>query len=162
MENDDYLTLYRKTEDDTFELYGLIYDLDTHVLKPDDCPSLMTKFQGWTFYNYKIDPNWASLLAATRIFETELQKHILHASEFRPQHSEPLNEEQLEAFENLKKVLGDKAYYLHSPSIVDSTREGLKFLQERVKELHEHPMVKEAFEQYVTVLELAKASESGK
>ena len=116
---------------------------------------LVMCYPGGQTKRYNINPNYAALLAASRVAEDVMSRALYEASEMRPRRT-PITEEQQKAWEHLVKVFGEEARCLQYPSARDIAEAGVKALQKEADKLMQHASVKRAYEQLLLVCELTK------
>lgn len=119
---------------------------------------LIMCYPGGQSTRYKIDPNYAALIAAGRVAEDALSDAIRKASELRPQKS-PITPGQKKAWEKLAKEFGDELATLQINSTRDIAEAGLKALEAEADKLMKHESVKRAYEQFLLVCKLTKENE---
>lgn len=119
---------------------------------------LVMVYPGGKSTRYKIDPNHAALIAASRVAEDAISSAILKATEIRRQgnRERQLTSEQRAAWENLVKEFGDSAKQLEWPSARECAEAGSKALVEEADKLLQNPSVKLAYEHFLLVCELTK------
>jgi hypothetical protein len=116
---------------------------------------IIMSYPGGKSTRYNIDPDYAGLIAASRVMEDAMSKAINKASEMRP-HNKPITEEQKTAWENLAKAFGDDRYYVEIPSAREIAEEGVKALQEEAKMLYSNEAVKKAYDHFILMCKLTK------
>ena len=102
---------------------------------------------------YKIDPAYAPLIAAGMVAEDAICKVLIESSSLRNR-STPLTVEQREAWERLVEVFGDDARSLEWPSARETAQSAVYAMILEAEKLLEHPMVKQAYEQFLMVSKL--------
>lgn len=118
---------------------------------------LVMVYPGGSSRRFNIDPNYAGLIAAGRVAEDAISKHIMNVSAMRPNSNrKPLTPEQQKAWQHLSKVMGDERYALEYCSYREAAEEGVKAMTEEWEKLMEHPSVRKAFERLMFVCELTK------
>lgn len=122
---------------------------------------LVMCYPGGISRRFNIDPDYAGLLAASRVVEDALSKAIVAASEMRP-HKTPITEKQKAAWENLAKAFGDERYYVEIPSAREIAEAGVKALQDEAKMLYSNEAVRKAYEHFILMCELTKETENAK
>ena len=122
---------------------------------------LVMCYPGGTSRRFNIDPDYAGLMAASRVMEDALSKAIVAASEMRP-HNRPITEKQKKAWENLSKAFGDDRYYIEIPSAREIAEAGIKALQEEAKMLYSNEAVRKAYEHFILLCELTKETQNAK
>lgn len=109
--------------------------------------------------HYKINPDYAPMIAAGRVAEDAISNAISKASEIRMQRRDrerELTPSQKAAWENLVKEFGDSAKQLEWPSIREIAEEGVKAMQTEAEKLMQNPSVKKAYDHFILVSELTK------
>ena len=130
------------------------YDSDFLDSFPKGAHIIIT-YPGGKSTRYNIDPDYAGLIAASRVMEDALSKAIHRASEMRP-HNKPITEEQKTAWEALSKAFDNDRYYIEIPSAREIAEEGVKALQEEAKMLYSNEAVKKAYDHFVLMCKLTK------
>ena len=117
---------------------------------------LVMCYPGGISYKYNIDPNYAALIAAGRVAKDAMVDAVVKAAEIRrnSQDNKPLTDEQKAAWEHLVEVLGDDARRLEWASANDVADAGLQAMQREAERLMTHPAVRDAFDQFQTVVKL--------
>ena len=141
--------------------YKPVYEYDQKLL--DSYPKgnhLVMVYPGGQSTRYHVRPALAPMIAAGRIAEDKIRETISKASEAKPAKKE-LTPEQIQAWQNMQKALGDDRFYLQYPSIVDAVEAGMKAMQEEADKLLTNPSVKKAYEHFLLVCELTKEEEHG-
>ena len=136
--------------------YVPVSEYDSNLL--DALPKgthIIMSYPGGQSRRYKIDPNYAAMIAAGRVAEDVISKAIMKASELRP-YKKPITEEQRQAWDNLVKSFGDERYYVEIPSAREIADLGVKAMQDEALKLMEHPSVKKDYEHFLLVAELTK------
>jgi hypothetical protein len=107
---------------------------------------------GSTSYRYNVDPDYASLIAASYAARDVLANGLVKASEMRLANTEPLTAEQQDAWDNI----GDRGRYIQFSSAHDIAIAGLEALQEKAKNLSKNESVKNAFDQLKLICKLVE------
>jgi hypothetical protein len=116
---------------------------------------LVMCYPGGRSTRYNINPNYAALLAASRVAETAMTGAIRKASELKPRQT-PITEAQQRAWKKLAKEFGDDLATLQIDCAHDIAEAGLRALQAEADKLMKHESVKQAYEQFLLVCELTK------
>jgi hypothetical protein len=116
---------------------------------------LVMCYPGGSSRRFNIDPDYAGLIAASRVMEDALSSAIVKASEMRP-HNKPITEKQKKAWDNLAKAFDDDRYYVEIPSAREIAEAGVKALQEEAKMLYSNEAVKKAYEHFILMCQLTK------
>lgn len=116
---------------------------------------LVMCYPGGQSRRYNIDPNYAAMIAASRVAEDAICRAISKASELRPQRT-PITERQQRAWRKLAKEFGDELCTLHGLSVHDCAEAGVKAMQLEADKLLTNPTVRKAYEKFLFVAELAK------
>lgn len=114
---------------------------------------LVMCYPGGSSRRFNIEPALAPMIAAGRYAEDAMSNALVRASELRP-HKKPITEKQRKAWDNLAKAFGDDRYYVELPSAREVTEAGVKAMQEEADKLLEHPMVKDAYEEFMATCKL--------
>ena len=130
------------------------YDSDLCSALPKGTHLIMC-YPGGQSTRYKINPNYAAMIAAGRVAEDAMSEAIRVASELRPQKN-PITPGQKKAWEKLAQEFGDELATLQINSARDIAEAGLKAMQEEADKLMKHESVKLAYEQFLLVCELTK------
>lgn len=114
-------------------------------------------FPGGSSRRYSIDPNYAAMIAAGRVAEDAISKHIMEVSALRtPERNKPITQEQKDAWEALAKAMGEDRYALEWCSYREAAEAGVKAMQEEADKLLSNPVVRKAYERFLLICELAK------
>ena len=116
---------------------------------------LVMVYPGGTSRRYNIDPNYAAMIAASRVAEDAICKAISKASELRPKQT-PITVGQKRAWEKLAKEFGDDLCTLHGLSVHDCAEAGVRAMMEEADKLLANPTVRKAYEKFLFVAELTK------
>lgn len=125
---------------------------------------LIMSHPGGSSTKYNVNPNYAALIAAGRVAEDALSTAIMEAAEIRRNYKSrqtPLTPEQLEAWENLVRVLGDDAKQLEWPSARECAELAMNALIEEAEKLMTVPSVKKAYDHFILTCELTKDHTDG-
>jgi hypothetical protein len=117
---------------------------------------LIMCYPGGRSTRYNVDPDYAALIAASRVAQDVMAQALVKASEMRPK-KKPLTPEQKQAWDNLKVAFGDDMYTLHVDSAHDVAQAGLDALQKIAKELYStNPSVQAALDHLYLLTKLTK------
>lgn len=114
---------------------------------------LVMSYPGGQTRRFNIEPALAPMIAAGRYAEDAMSKAVQKASEMRP-HNKPITVKQKKAWEALAKSFGDDRYYIEIPSAREVTEAGLKAMEAEAVKLMEHPMVKDAYDEFMATCKL--------
>ena len=118
---------------------------------------LVMCYPGGSSRRFHIDPNYAALIAAGRVAEDAISKHIMEVSALRvPDRERPLTDEQRTAWENFSKAMGKEVYALEYCSYREAAEAGVKAMQEEADKLMSNPVVRKAYERFLMIAELTK------
>jgi hypothetical protein len=112
-------------------------------------------YPGGQSRRYNIDPNYAAMIAASRVAEDAICKALNKASEMRPART-PITPAQQRAWKKLAKEFGDELCTLNGASIHDIAEAGVKAMMAEADQLMTNPAVKKAYEHFLLVAELTK------
>ena len=118
---------------------------------------LVMCYPGGSSRRFNIQPDYASLIAASRVAEDAMCQAISKASEMRPQRT-PLTEGQRKAWHKLAKEFGDELATLSLGCARDIAEAGIKALQDEAKVLYSNEAVRKAYEHFILLCELTKES----
>ena len=116
---------------------------------------LVMCYPGGESRQYNIDPNYAALIAASRVAEDAMCKALNKASELRPAQT-PITLAQQRAWKKLAREFGDELCTLNGASVHDIAEAGVRALQAEADKLLTNPAVKEAYDQFLFVCALTK------
>jgi len=119
---------------------------------------LVMCYPGGESRQYNIDPNYAALIAASRVAEDAMCKALNKASEMRPART-PITPAQQRAWKKLAKEFGDELCTLNGASIHDIAEAGVRALQTEADTLLTNATVKAAYDQFLFVCALTKKQE---
>jgi hypothetical protein len=116
---------------------------------------LVMVYPGGQSRRYDIDPDYAGLIAASRVAEDAMAQAMRAASELKPQKT-PITPGQQKAWNKLAKEFGDELCTLQGASTRDIAEAGLKALQHEANMLYSNPAVKKAYDNFILVCQLTK------
>jgi len=116
---------------------------------------LLMVYPGGCSRRFNIDPNYAALIAASRVAQDAICRAISKASEMRPQRT-PITEGQRKAWNKLAKEFGDDLCTLNGTCAYDSAEAGVQAMMEEADKLMKHDSVRKAYEQFQLMCELTK------
>lgn len=118
---------------------------------------LVMCYPGGSSRRFNIDPNYAALIAAGRVAEDAISKHIMDVSALRvPDKERPLTDEQRNAWEAFSKAMGKEVYALEYCSYREAAEAGVKAMMDEADKLMTNPVVRKSFEKFLMVCELTK------
>jgi hypothetical protein len=120
---------------------------------------LIMCYPGGSSRRFNVNPDYAGLIAASRVMEDALSSAIVKASEMRP-HNKPITEKQKKAWENLAKAFGDDRYYVEIPSAREIAEAGVKALQDEANMLYSNEAVRKAYDHFILMCELTKEAQN--
>jgi hypothetical protein len=116
---------------------------------------LLMVYPGGASRRYNIDPNYAAMIAASRVAEEAMIRAMHKASEMQPART-PITPAQQKAWKKLAKEFGDELCTLSGASSHDIAEAGIRALQLEADKLMNNPAVKKAYEHFLLVAELTK------
>lgn len=116
---------------------------------------------GETSRRYKIDPQYAPMIAAGLHARRAISDAMVKASEMRPS-KELLTAEQQQAWSALAQAFGDGLATLETNSVYNIVEVGIETMVREQEKLLKHPAVKRAYEHFLSVVALTKETELGK
>lgn len=157
MKYDDYKTtvFYKKEGDDYVPVSE--YNREFSEALPKGVHLILCHPAGRSI-SYNIDPDYAALIAASKVAEEAISKEIVKATDLRLNSNikKPLTPSQKEAWENLVKEFGESARQLEWPSAREAAQAGVRAMEEEAKKMFTNPAVKKAYEHFITVYKLTK------
>ena len=141
-------TYYTKNEQGEFEPIGVGVSIE--IFKHG--ATLVVVDGNWRSHIYNVRPDHAAVLASLKLFREELIERVVNQSSPRPQ-SRELSPEQLQAWEELKKVLDDTSI-ITLPSAADIVDRALEGFEEKTADLLKDPAIRKAYERLETLIEL--------
>jgi len=118
---------------------------------------LVMCYPGGSSRRFNIQPDYAALIAASRVAEDAMTRAISQASKLRPKQT-PITEGQRKAWKKLAKEFGDELATLNINCSRDIAEAGIKALQDEANMLYLNPAVKKAYEQFILICQLTKES----
>ena len=116
---------------------------------------LVMCYPGGSSRRFNIDPNYAAMIAASRVAEEAIIQAMHKASELKPTQT-PITEGQRKAWKKLAKEFGDELCTLNGASSHDIAEAGVKAMMAEADQLMTNPAVKKAYEHFLLVAELTK------
>ena len=115
---------------------------------------LVMCYPGGISRRFCIDPALAPMIAAGRYAEEAICEVMRKASELRPQQT-PITLGQKKAWEKLAKEFGSELATLSGLCIRDCAEAGVRAMQAEADKLMKHASVRQAYDQFLLVCELA-------
>ena len=116
---------------------------------------LVCVYPGGQSRRSNVEPNYAALIAASRVARDAMTKAMLMASELHPQRT-PITPGQQKAWKKLAKEFGTELCTLHGSSAHDIAEAGINALFSEVDVLYSNPAVRDAYEKFLLVCALTK------
>lgn len=142
--------------------YVPVSEYDSNLL--DSFPKgthIVMCYPGGSSRRYNIDPNYAALIAAGRVAEDAISKHIMQVSSLRvPNKDQPLTDEQRNAWQAFSKAMGKEVYALEYCSYREAAEEGVKAMMQEADKLLTDPSARKAFERFLLICELTKETKA--
>ena len=117
---------------------------------------LLMVYPGGQSRRFNIDPDYAGMIAASRVAEEAMIQSMHKASEMKPTQT-PITEGQRKAWKKLAKEFGNELCTLNCASSHDIAEAGVKALQSEADKLLTNPAVREAYDHFLFVAELSKS-----
>lgn len=115
---------------------------------------------GCKSYSYKIDPDFASMIAAGRYARDKIIKLLVESSAVQHRHQNRLTPAQEAAWENLIKEMGEDGRSLSFPSATQLADSAVAATQEQADKLMKHPSVKNAWDEFMVMCKLAAENDN--
>ena len=116
---------------------------------------LLMVYPGGQSRRFNIDPDYAGMIAASRVAEDAMIRAMHIASELKPRQT-PITEGQRRAWKKLAKEFGSDLCTLNCASSHDIAEAGIKALQKEADVLYSNPVVKKAYDHFILLCELTK------
>jgi len=116
---------------------------------------LVMCYPGGSSRRFNIDPNYAAMIAASRVAEDAMIQAMHKASELKPNRT-PITEGQRKAWKKLAKEFGDELCTLSGASSHDIAQAGVKAMMAEADQLMTNPAVKKAYDHFILLCELTK------
>jgi hypothetical protein len=116
---------------------------------------LIMCYPGGVSRRYRIDPNYAAMIAAGRIAEDAVCTAMVKADEIQPPRR-AMTEAERDAWNNLITVWGDEARSLRRPAMRDVAEAGVKAMMAEADKLMEHESVRKAYDHFQLTCKLIK------
>jgi kynureninase len=136
--------------------YRPVLEYDSEVM--DSFPQgdhLVSVRQGMTSRRYRIDPTLAPMIAAGLYAQDAMMQAMIQAAELRPTR-QPITPEQQQAWQALARAFGEELTYLQGPAAHEVVAAGIKSMQTEAERLMTNTAVRQAYEQFLLVCELAR------
>ena len=117
--------------------------------------NLVMCYPGGESHVHNINPDYAGLIAASRVAQDAMCKALNKASELRPART-PITPAQQRAWKKLAKEFGDELCTLNGASIHDIAEAGVKALQKEANVLCSNAAVKKAYDHFILLCKLTK------
>lgn len=116
---------------------------------------LVMCYPGGSSRRFNIDPAYAPMIAAGRVAEDAISKHIMEVSALRPrQDRTPLTPKQRKAWEKLAEAFGEERYALEWCSYREAAEAGVKAMQEEADKLMANESVRKAYDHFLLMCKL--------
>ena len=119
---------------------------------------LVICYPGGKSTRYNVDPNYAAMIAAGRLAEDVISKHIMEVTEIRRDSRKketPLTEAQKAAWDNLVKEFGPDARQLEWPSARECAEKAVLAMTEEANKLMKNESVRKAYDHFQLMCKLA-------
>lgn len=116
---------------------------------------LVMCYPGGQSRRVNVDPDYASMIAASRVAEDAMIRAMHNASELKPRQT-PITPAQQRAWKKLAKEFGDELCTLSGSSAYDIAEAGIKALQAEADVLYCNPAVRKAYDHFILLCKLTK------
>jgi len=120
--------------------------------------TLVMCYPGGQSRKHRVEPALAPMIAAGRFAREAMCSALISAATLRPSQT-PVTQSQRAAWEKLAKELGTELCTLQGSSINDIVEAGLNALEVEAEKLLSHPMVKEAYDEFLATAKLVAQQE---
>lgn len=128
------------------------YDQELVDAYPEGCHVTVCR-PGHLIRRYHIDPDYASLIAASVVAEDAIVDAIIKNSTYKSLKTE-LTERQKQLMQELSTSFDKQDLIFVKPSAIEATRAGTEAMIKEASKLMENPAVKAAYEHFITVAKL--------
>lgn len=141
--------------------YKPVSEYDSELL--DALPKgahLTVVYPGGRSTRYKIDPNYAAMIAAGRVAEDAISSAIQKATELRP-HNQQMNDEEMQRWRAFISTMPeDMRFMMTHGSVREAAEEGVRAMIVEADKLMSNPMVKSAYEDFMLVCKLVSEKQN--
>ena len=116
---------------------------------------LIICYPGGVSRRYRIDPDYAAMIAAGRVAEDAICQAMRQASELKPERK-PITPAQLAAWHRLSEAFGSEISTLNGSSVHDVAQAAVQAMITEVDKLLSNPTVRRAYERFQLVCDLTK------
>lgn len=136
--------------------YVAVAEYDDQLMNsfPEGCHIIICH-PGGQIRRYKINPDYAAMIAAGTVAEDAISAKIVEATDCRPSRS-PLTEEQRKAWRALSKAFGEENHALQWPSAREACQEAVKAMQKEADKLLSNPVVRKAYDHFILMCKLTQ------
>ena len=120
---------------------------------------LVMCYPGGTSRRFNVEPNYAAMIAAGRVAEDAICEQLRKQAEMKPMRT-PITPGQKKAWEKLAREFGDELCPLTYGSARDLAEAGINAMQAEANKLMGHPAVRDAYEKFLMVCELANEKQN--
>lgn len=118
--------------------------------------TLVISQPGCTSYHHKVDPALAPLIAAGVYAKEAITNAMANHNEFKPDEPRELTKEQQDAYQRLREAFGGRHTVFRGVSINDVAQAGIDAMIEEATKLMTHPAVKDAYDQFMSMIKLTQ------
>jgi len=115
---------------------------------------IVMSYPGGKSTRYRIDPNYAAMIAAGRVAEDAITQSIQHSTELRPMNREMDEDLQRRWKEFIATVPDHFRFMFTHGSARDAAEAGVRAMQEEADRLMQNEAVRRAYEQFQLVCKL--------
>ena len=116
---------------------------------------LIICYPGGVSRRYRIDPNYAAMIAAGRVAEDAICTAMVKADEVQPPRR-AMTEAEQDAWNNLIAVWGDEARSLRGSAMRDVAEAGVKAMMAEADKLMKHEAVRKSYEHFQLMCKMVK------
>lgn len=120
---------------------------------------LVSVYPGGSSRRFRIDANYAAMIAAGRVAEDAICQAIVKSQELRPT-KQPITEEQQTLWRALADSFNKSEFPLIRPAARDAAEAGVKAMQIEADKLMKNASVRQAFDYFILVCELCKEQDA--
>lgn len=117
---------------------------------------LVLCYPGGRSTRYKVDPNFAPMIAAGRYAEEAISKSLMAASELRPASWDKFTEKDQRLWKAIKSCIPKEHRYMYTHgSTYEAVQAGVQAMSVEAEKMLENPAVRKAYERFQLICQLA-------
>jgi hypothetical protein len=134
------------------------YDSELCDAFPQGAHLVVTK-PGSRSIQYRIDPNYAAMIAAGRYAQDAMADSIREATELRPHNHEMSEAEQAKWKQFIRTMPDEFRFMMTHGSAMDAVFAGIKAMEQEADKMLSNPAVRKAYDNFMLMCKLTKEEE---